>query len=150
MNRIYVEGGTPKQRRLAEAVSQFCINELMPRMSTLVINIRIFDLTENDCDEDDYFYRGWCAQETKREYTIELERKLAPGTFVLALCHEMVHIRQYTSRNMLEPCLGGKVFWKGVDCSRVEYEDMPWEIEANAMQGALRRKFNKEKKQWMT
>lgn len=49
---------------------------------------------------------------------------------IKVLSHEMIHIKQYLSRDIVYE--NGVVTWKGeeIDLSRVEYDRRPWEIEA--------------------
>ena len=39
MNYVYAEGSTKLKRSIAEQVVRFCIDELMPRMRTLEIDV---------------------------------------------------------------------------------------------------------------
>ena len=41
MNVVEVLGGTQSQRKYAESMVQFCIDTLMPRMTTLDIEVKL-------------------------------------------------------------------------------------------------------------
>ena len=49
MNYINVMGATKKKRDLVESAVIFCINELMPRMRTLEIEVNIKNLKNEGC-----------------------------------------------------------------------------------------------------
>jgi hypothetical protein len=55
--------------------------------------------------------------------------------FTSALCHEMVHVKQYLRGEL--KYLRGKELWKGRDCTDMEYMEQPWEKEAYKMQDEL-------------
>ena len=49
---------------------------------------------------------GFCLAESKREFVLEIDSKLRGDDFITAICHEMVHVKQY-ARNQLP--LDGKL-----------------------------------------
>lgn len=76
-------------------------------------------------------------------YVITLDADLDEVTQLQTLAHEMVHVKQFHRGELSER---GPVFkWKGsvVDPKKVEYDDFPWEIEAEEMQQTLYSKFDK-------
>lgn len=67
---------------------------------------------------------------------------LKPSNFNLILCHEMVHLSQYTKK-LLKLDLNKKEFtWKGVKYDNsVPYDLRPWENEAYSMQSKLLKEY---------
>ena len=59
-NHIIVQGSTPRKRELARTIVNFCIKELMPRTTTLDIEINICNI-EPDAD-------GYCLQVDKNNF----------------------------------------------------------------------------------
>jgi len=78
-------------------VVDFCRDELSIANS-VIINISLDDLTEDNA-------HGWCTNSSDKpgfnpnEYEIELEETLTDEEMLITLCHEMVHIRQYSEGN---------------------------------------------------
>ena len=89
----------------------------MPRMRTLEITVNIQKLTGEAV--------GWCMMEdTNREFTIDVHNKLTLKDFVLTICHEMVHVKQYTRK---ETCGYGESGRVEKINPKTAYYDLPWE-----------------------
>ncbi len=75
-------------------VVEFCRDELVISID-VIINVFIEDLTEDNAN-------GWCVASSDKpgfnpnEYEIELEETLDDEEMLVTLCHEMVHVRQYS------------------------------------------------------
>jgi hypothetical protein len=52
-----------------------------------------------------------------------------------ALAHELIHVKQYAEGRLADTNLG--MFWEGkfIDTNKVKYSDLPWEVEAHALEG---------------
>ena len=138
MNDIEVYGSTKSKRTLAEDVAHFCIAEMMPRMETLDITIHLDKLPEAD---------GYCLAVTNREFQIEIEKTLDEEDFITAVCHEMVHVKQFARGETKDINMFTKR-WQGTDYLSAyttvdEYMDLPWEKEAYKLQEILLKKFKK-------
>ena len=136
MNSIEVIGGTKSQQEKALSMAEYCIDKLMPRMSTLDIEIRLVD----GCTAN-----GYCTKlsDTKnpREFEIEVDRRLNLRQLLETVAHEMVHVKQYARNEMCEanPLLRYMTSWKSTQvCTKTtEYWDLPWEIEAHGREVGL-------------
>ena len=53
---------------------------------------------------------------------------------MLALAHEMIHIKQYMKGEMLDD---SKAVWKGKNHDKTPYTKQPWEIEAHKQEHKL-------------
>ena len=95
MNVVEVLGGTQSQRKYAESMVQFCIDTLMPRMTTLDIEVKL-TVPQGAM--------GYCLEtDNNRTFEIELDRKLSLRKLMETLAHEMVHVKQY-ARRRVSPC----------------------------------------------
>ena len=121
---ILVEGGTKKQRRLAEEVASFAWKELFPRINNCYIELHLKKMDG---------YQGTCEQIDDREYELQIDSKQSYEDFVTCIFHEMVHVKQYIRKELFSEC----VFWK----TREEYLNLPWEIEAYEKQEVLLEKW---------
>jgi hypothetical protein len=158
LNQVTVIGGTKKQRQLTENVVWYCISELMPRHSTLEIEVQLTKCL----DEGAY---GFCGSDdgTARSFIIEVDKRLpkfkngnpnASGLkrFIQTICHEMVHVYQTATGLMVDRVypvkLGSRKLWKTKDGSYVDYthtswSKQPWERQAVRMEGKLAKGFMK-------
>lgn len=157
MNQVTVIGGTKKQRQLTENVVWYCISELMPRHSTLEIEVQLTKCL----DEGAY---GFCALgNTDRDFTIEVDKRIPKfkngnpnlsglNRFIETICHEMVHVYQTATGLMIDRVypvkLGYRKLWKTKDGSYVDYthaswSKQPWERQAIRMEGKLAKGFMK-------
>lgn len=140
--QVYVEGGTARQRALATSIAHFCHQMLMPRMKTLEINIEFNDDMRQDDD------CGYCVPtagyvcKSPREFDIEINASKSLRTIMDTVAHEMVHVKQYARNELRE--LGDSHFtWLGesVDGNKINYFDLPWEIEAHGREEGLFRRW---------
>ena len=131
MNVVEVLGGTQSQRKYAESMVQFCIDTLMPRMTTLDIEVKL-TVPQGAM--------GYCLEtDNNRTFEIELDRKLSLRKLMETLAHEMVHVKQYARREMNDWQYKEVYYkWKGTYVpDSTNYWDLPWEIEANGREVGL-------------
>ena len=75
-------------------VIEFCRDELSI-MDEVIVEVYLKDLTKDNV-------HGWCVDSSEfpgfgdNEYEIEIEETLNDDDMLVTLCHEMVHIRQYS------------------------------------------------------
>ena len=81
------------------------------------------------------------VKKEKKLILMQLESKLKIGRLIEVIAHEMVHVKQ-TVRGQLAS-RGVSLFWRGkkVLCSKINYYDRPWEIEAWSKQTLLSNKI---------
>jgi len=127
MNQIETIGGTARQRRYARSIVEFCIKNLMPRMHTLDITIKL-------CKPDGAL--GYCLEaDNNRTFEIEIDKTQSLRALLETVAHEMVHVKQFARREM-HP---SKDEWYGktYNPKKVSYWDLPWEIEAHGRECGL-------------
>ena len=94
-----------------------------------------------------------------REFLIALNQKQSHYTNILCVMHEMVHLKQFAKAELVESARNSKLSkYKGewVDTSKVNYYDLPWEIEAHGREKGLMLQYigtgktitKKEKEKW--
>jgi len=85
--------------------------------------------------------KKYSARKEKKLILMQLESKLKIEQLIEVIAHEMVHVKQ-TVRGQLAS-RGVSLFWKGkkVLCSKINYYDRPWEIEAWSKQKLLSNKI---------
>ena len=131
MNFVEVNGGNKFQREICEKVIHHMISELLPRFRTLDITV---DLVKIKSDAI-----GFCMMlDTNRNFNIELDKNIGIKDMVQALCHEMVHVKQYARNEMNDGIVKGRAKWKNQFIKEdTNYWDLPWEKEAYRMEKKL-------------
>lgn len=78
------------------------------------------------------------------DYTICMDCAQPQSTMICSLAHEMAHVKQFVRKELT--ILNGNYCakWKGVSFSSdSDYEEMPWEVEADKYELELSAKFLK-------
>lgn len=137
-----VLGGNVYQKELAHQVVCHCANTLEIADRDLDIVVKVLRLPVH-LGTDLYAY---CEQLDHLEYQISLERTLSPEMFVEYLCHEMVHVMQYTQGTLKEvhgAQVPGTVLWMGIPVQEQNYDyvNQPWEAQAFELQESLSQSF---------
>lgn len=78
-----------------------------------------------------------------KEFTITVDPALGKRNMLLALAHEMVHVKQYAKGELKDYARSNKCKWKSeiIDPAVVDYWDFPWEIEAHGREKGLYIRF---------
>ena len=120
-------------KNLREAIEFFASNLFTPQMKRHIeIRVRQRDLG---------VWHGFASIEEynvlnqPRSFIIELHKNDTEVEKLKTIAHEMVHVKQYV-RNELNDEMNT---WKGryVDSDAIDYNDQPWEVEANQLGNEL-------------
>ena len=142
MNNIEVIGGTPGQNKYTQSIAEYCCKMLMPRMSSLDIEINIKGFGK----DTNYGYAMAVDEHSKpRVFELEINKNVKLRRLLTTVAHEMVHIKQYARGELYDSKLQGKQGkhrWQGQwlsDRSKhvTDYWDHPWEIEAHGRECGL-------------
>lgn len=120
-------------RRCCDFVlSQFCTEELKTQMEIEVVGVKGLHDKEGAlgyCSiSDEHFGSG---KRIPTWFTIELDTNLPFDQLFVVLCHELVHVKQYATRQLREkyhPTY--KKLWKDKDITDRYYSHQPHEQEA--------------------
>jgi hypothetical protein len=96
--------------------------------------------TNEDMSSDVYAYCDWNDSNYKaRDFTISVRRDLSKKQTLLAIAHEMVHVKQYAKGELYDYVRSRKCKWKGevFESHLTGYWDLPWEIEAHSLEKIL-------------
>jgi hypothetical protein len=129
---VGIVGGNKTQREIAENVIYYMITKLMPRLRNIEIEVQLKKMNEDTAV-------GYCMMgDDKRQYEIEVSKDLSIKDFVMTLCHEMVHVKQYVRGEMDDWNGMGVARWKNTKVMpETNYYDLPWEKEAYMLQKSL-------------
>lgn len=82
---------------------------------------------------------GWCTvmdcNYRPRDFLIELHNFMTMENYTKTLMHELWHVYQHVKGALKDKYQ--KRLWKGIDYTNVDYEDQPWEIQAQQMEEIL-------------
>ena len=86
---------------------------------------------------------GFCSVQDcdwrPRSFLIEIHNRLNEEDYIKTLLHELQHILQHIRGDLRDK--RGIRCWKGIDCSHLNYEEMPWELEAHSKEIELYQKY---------
>lgn len=88
------------------------------------------------CEWDDKNHRP-------KDFIITVHNNLSKRETLLALAHEMVHVKQYANGELKDFMRVNKVRWKNevIDQDEMNYWDYPWEIESHGREKGLYVRF---------
>lgn len=141
---ISVRGGTKFQNALVREVVEYFHKKCMINYSAIQIDIRL----SKNLEEELGVY-GFCSLEKTyrpREFEIELEKNMTHEDLIKTLFHELVHVKQYATGELVESGLGfacRSTKWKDKDHSKTPYSKQPWERQAFRLQEKLYTEFMK-------
>ena len=137
MNVITIRGGRKIQRELIKASIEFSLNKLLPRTTSLDIEVRLNRRIEDA--------EGYCLSEDHKTFELEMDPRLSDKELAITVFHEMVHVRQYFKRQLRDEAFGNVKTWLGkMYCEdTVGYYKLPWEKEAFKLQEVLFKQFSK-------
>jgi hypothetical protein len=151
---IIVNGGTKEQRQLVHNITGWFCNKFFNRFKSYNIEFDLCKIKGN--------VQGWALEIDRNASHIEIDKRLEGDDFITCVLHELVHVKQQFKKELVE--LNGKAKrWKdeihiGImnfsDMDKIEaekirmmaltkdvfvsdYMELPWEIEAYAMQETL-------------
>ena len=132
MKVVTVEGGLKHQREMVQKLAEWTLQELLPRHRKVDVQIILKDLTKDGVE-------GWCMEEDDREFIVQVERNQSLRDLVTTVVHELVHVKQYVKREMVDyydrKTQSRKIRWKtSVYGYGTSYARQPWEKEAFKLQ----------------
>jgi len=83
-----------------------------------------------------------------RSFDIDIVKGLTLNSTLSTLAHEMVHLKQFAKKELSDQYHSSKSKWMGklIDESKVDYWDLPYEIEAYGREPGLFIRFNDREK----
>lgn len=141
---VEVVGSRSKKLKklIIEAVQFYCALLMTKRMCD---SLEIYVFLKKKLDND---FTGLCMyidhHEGKRTFEIELSKGFTVRETLCSLAHEVVHMKQFAKGELKDTMVTATVSkWMGVeiDESKVDYWDLPFEIEAYGRERGLYSRF---------
>lgn len=100
--------------------------------------------TKEGLGTDVYAYCDWNDTNHKsRDFTITIRPDLSKKQMLLALAHEMIHVKQYAKGELRDYVRTNKCKFRGkLYDDKTGYWELPWEIEAHGCERSLYNRFN--------
>lgn len=117
--------------RRCERIVNWFVNRYLPRYKVLI------HIDHKGLLKDGVFGWAWTTDcnHRPREFEVELHNRMDAEHYTKTLLHELWHVYQHV-KGMLKD-KHGKRFWKGIDHSKTDYDDQPWERQAHRMEEYL-------------
>ena len=140
---IHITGGNARKRKLVKQAARWMLGYTL---GTRLANNIILNITLEEGLRDTRFYGSvvWeDANHRPREYDMELCNYLKDRMLYRVLAHEIVHIRQYATGDLKDLVTQADYCkWKNKMIltegrGKVNYFDLPWEIEARRDQEVI-------------
>ena len=74
-----------------------------------------------------------------RSFLIEIQSGLKYEDYLTVILHELQHCLQHVRGDLKDK--RGMRCWKGIDCSGLDYENSPWELEAHKLEKILYQEY---------
>jgi hypothetical protein len=138
------------QKRAIYEVTDFVLNRLCPRLNdkmTIVYkgsdDLLVKHSIEADVDSCDY------GDRYPRDFIIRIDTSLSLKSFVETIMHELVHVKQF-ARGELKQINGRFNKWnkEKYDLNKIDYWELPWEIEAYGRTPGLYYNFLLQNPEW--
>lgn len=152
---VYLRRQTPVlSRREAKYATRYMSSLIMSKQ--LLKNITVYiEFVENFIDPETkkqlHGDCGWLDDNASpREFEIRINNTLSKKKTLLALGHELVHVKQYALNEMRDVFRGPtNVKWKKefINEDKINYYDLPWEIEAYGREIGLYMRYIEHVKQ---
>jgi len=126
--------------------TKFYGRELLSRQLYKYIHIEI-ELTSSISDLgycSISYYNDWYKA---REFEIQIKKRKSKQSMLQTLAHEMVHLKQFAKNELNSE--HSKWLGKSIDSNSINYNDLPWEIEAQLHEHLLYTSY-KEYRQTLT
>ena len=143
--RIYIRGKNEKicKKEVKEIVNFFGTHLLGPRLNK---NITLEIIYRHDFKDDLYGLCGPVDWDEMRSFEMLLNPHIPKTKQINTLAHEMVHLKQF-ARGHLKQYVRGGYRWMGKFVDNLEYENLPWEKEANTKEAILMELYRRAMRQ---
>ena len=140
---VSVEGiRSKKTKKLLAQAAEFYGGLLLNKRTANIVNLTINLKRKLDGDAE-----GYCQYMSQsvgvREFDIEIEKDRPIDELLVTLAHEMVHLKQYATRQLKSKFVKGVPIdtWKGTKYRNIKYKEQPWEKEAMLLEESLYQQF---------
>jgi hypothetical protein len=134
---------TKMDRKELIAAAEFYAGILLSKRlaANITLDIEFNDLRNQHCDA----MCNWEDSNTRpRWFTIQLDQRMGRRKVLINLAHEMVHVKQHATGEAKNDMRNSNLhIWQGkvVDEDKIDYFDLPWEVDAFGRENGLYERF---------
>ena len=133
--------GKPKKTTaaLCKKAAAFYAKKLLTQSMSDKIELEL-EFNSDDMGRDVYGYCDWNFDNHRpKDFTITIHPNLSKKQTLLAIAHEMVHLKQYAKGELKDYMRKHRVRFKNkiYDHGSIDYWEQPWEIEAHGREKGL-------------
>jgi hypothetical protein len=138
MANLIVRGGSVTQKKHASSIASFALTKLMTNRLSNSLSIKIHIAKGLHQKGEVLGDAIWMDDEPSRrpkEFVVRVDAEIGLRNLCMTIAHEMVHVKQWASGEMYE--YNNHLFetsrfnGKQVNRNKIDYWDLPWEIEAH-------------------
>ena len=141
---IFTSGSPSKvKKKLCKEALDFYANLLLSNALYNKISVTlIFEKFKKNSE-----YSAFCDWEYNnsrpKDFLITVDKTLSKKRMLLAIAHEMVHVKQFAKGELKDYMKSAKSKWCGkiYEGNKLDYWDQPWEIDAYGREKGLYYKF---------
>lgn len=135
---IDIRGGSASQKKRVDSFVRFCVQKLVPRISYLDIQVNLCAIKSGDLGYCNVLRSKGERCDRPRSFMLEIHKHQPLRKMLETIAHEMVHIKQFAS-SQLYLSANGRSRWnmKWINVKKIEYWDLPWEIDAHGRETGL-------------
>jgi hypothetical protein len=139
---VNISGHCPiEHRKLIEQASNYYLCLLMSKhiVRKITIDVKVIRSEKMEGDEGSCIVIDCDGSNNPRHFELELANKTNKKTLLYNLAHEIVHVKQFALRELNE-C---QTKWCGkyYNDKKINYWDLPWEIDAYGRERGLYSRF---------
>jgi hypothetical protein len=118
-------------RRRCESIVEWFIGKYLPRHKLDIV------VHHRGMYRDGVYGWVWVTDcdHRPRAFKIEMHNFLTVENYTKTLLHELHHVLQHVRGDLRDK--RNMRCWKDIDCSELDYDDQPWEVEAKEMEEVL-------------
>ena len=127
--------GYKYSKNRCESIATWFVDKYLPRHKIFV------NVDHKGLLREGVFGWQWATDSDSRprEFEIEIHNRMTVEEYTKTLLHELWHVRQHVKGQLKDKY--NKRLWKGVDHSKTDYNNQPWEKDANVMEEILYREY---------
>lgn len=146
INMLVETIGKPKNlsvcvvRKAVDFYGEYLLGPKLSKNVAVKVEFKSFEKGSNEYAYCDWVFENHCS----RDFIITLDKRLSRKETLLAIAHEMVHVKQYAKGELKDYFRPSRMIgWKGEKFSaeEIDYWEQPWEIEAYGREKGLYIKF---------
>lgn len=135
MAKVYTRGGSASQKKYLHSLTEYALPLIMSKRLANTLEIT-YKIVPNLYTKYDIMGDAWSQDDGRypKDFIVRLDGSLPLRDFLETASHELVHVKQWATNQMRDYGYNEEITRynsKKINTSKVDYWDLPWEIEAH-------------------